>query len=165
MGAARPRREVGVGLGLADALGPPLDANLSSDRMPGEHRTDRRVRVEVTRLARLVVRVEDDPALIDALAQHQTDAGRAVGADGRDRHRVGLRQAGFDGGVEPLPDKDQRLRRQHGLVQTGGLVGTPQPRQIVGVHRLNFSGASNHQIFTGDPSGGRSSRQGSCSPG
>src|SRR5947208_12491832 len=71
--AARARGEVGVGLGLRDALDRPFDPHLPPERVPVEEERRARVRGQLGALAALVAGEEDEAALVEALTQHHAD--------------------------------------------------------------------------------------------
>src|SRR5262249_9041845 len=88
---AWPRGEVGHGLGFGDQLDGPLDANLAAERLPveGERRT--RVEGELRSLATVVVRVEDEAALVERLQQNEANGRPSVRSRRRERCCLGLR--------------------------------------------------------------------------
>ena len=87
--AERARREIAVTFFCAGFLDPAFDAHLALGRSsrtaarPLGARQDRA-------LAAFVIGEEDEPAFVDALDEHDACRRPAVGADGRERHRVRL---------------------------------------------------------------------------
>ena len=119
MRAARGRAgEVGVALGLRQALRRALDAHRAVDLQPAEGQRGVGVRGQGAPLGRVVVGVEAEAALVEP-AQQDVARGRApVGVDRRHRHRLGLVDPGFAGGGEPgaelLDGVGGRRRRDRG---------------------------------------------------
>src|SRR5262249_2933386 len=106
---AAASREVGVGLLGAQSLDRALEPDLAIQRLPqhGERRAG--ILSELAALAALVVRVEGDAALVDALEQHEAHRRRAVGGCRGERHGLGLDDARGDGALVPLAEKGERI--------------------------------------------------------
>ena len=74
LAAARARREVRVRLGVAHRLRGALDAHLHLERLPVEAQRGALRRQQLAPLSALVVRVEDEAALVDVLEQDDANA-------------------------------------------------------------------------------------------
>ncbi len=70
LGAARPRREVRVRLLVRHGRDGALDPHLAAERVPEEEQGRARVRLELRSLAARRVRMEDKPAVVEALGEH-----------------------------------------------------------------------------------------------
>src|SRR5687768_7490681 len=84
----RARREVRVRLGLAHLLHGAADAHLPLDRRPEEQQRRAAVLRQLARLAAVVVRVEHEAALVNALKEHRAGRRVAVGRGSGQGHRV-----------------------------------------------------------------------------
>src|SRR5438132_13139949 len=99
--------EVLLGLAGGDSLHPAVRPNLPAKRVPIEDQRGARVLGQLTRLAALVVGVEDEPAVVHALQQHHPGRWDTVGSRGGERHRVGLRDPRLLGQPVPAPELGQ----------------------------------------------------------
>src|SRR6266568_1002862 len=130
LAADRPGAEVRLGLVAAHPLDGTLDADLSHLRRPPEDQRDGGVAGQLVRLAAAVVRVEDEPALVEALEQDHPSRGPAARARGRQRHGGGLDQVGRLGLREPVPELHDRVGVDMGLIQRA--QRWLLPRRVVG---------------------------------
>ena len=100
--AARGRAgEVGVALGLGQALDGPLDAHRAVDLQPAEGQRGVGVGGEGARLGGAIVGVEAVAALVEPAQQHVARGRASVGADRRHGHRLGLVDPGLARGGQP----------------------------------------------------------------
>ena len=90
LASARPRREVRVRLLVAHLARSPLDAHLALQRLPVKAHRRLRMREQLAALAALVVRVEDEAALVHSLEQQDAHGWLAIRAHGAKRERRGL---------------------------------------------------------------------------
>src|SRR4051794_2636643 len=117
LSVALPRREVLIRLLRGDVLDSPLYPNLTAEWPPVEEKRGLRVRLELASLPGRVMRVEDEPALIEALQEHHPHRGRP--ARTRRRERRGLRHLQRRAGLgEPPPEL---------LEGVGGEIGAEAP--------------------------------------
>ena len=134
-GIERPHREVGVRLGRVDLLDTPLNAHHPLQLDPVELQRRARVVCEFVRLAGLVVGVPDDAPLVDVLDQHHPGGRPTVSTDGRQRHRVRLRDLRVLGLGEPLLELRQRRCRGVGFVKFAALVALAKCMQASHGHQ------------------------------
>src|SRR5207249_6835688 len=86
--APRPGSEVGNRLGGAYLLDGALDPHLPTRLRPVEEQRRARVLGELSALPALVVREEDEAALVDALQEHHPRRRGAVARRRRERHAI-----------------------------------------------------------------------------
>jgi len=110
--AARTCPEVLRRLLLAYALDAAFDANLPSQGMPVEHERSLRVSLELATFPALVVRVEDEAVLVDAMQEDDPGGGPSVRIRSRQSHRLGHRQAKSPSLVEPCSELLHRIVRE-----------------------------------------------------
>src|SRR5690606_3404116 len=95
LAVAAARREIGVGGGIGDRSGNPLDTDLPAQRFPVKEQRHMGVRRQLAALAAVEVGIEDEAVGAMALEQHHAQRRLAVGRRRRERHRV--RIIGFAG--------------------------------------------------------------------
>src|SRR5436190_2121143 len=106
--AVRPRREVLVRFLRRHARDRAFDADLAPEGVPVDEERRARVRLELPALAARVVRVEDEPLLVEALEQHHPQGRLPLARRGRERRRLGR---AHDGPrlLEPALELPQRV--------------------------------------------------------
>ena len=81
-----------------------------------------RIALELAALAAVVVRVPDNATRIEPLDEHDARRGTTVGADGGQRHRVGLGQVRIECLLQPQRELLQRVAVRGALVELGTFV-------------------------------------------
>ena len=111
---------MGIGLGLrtVHAGDRAFDPHLAAELGPVEEQRGARIGFEVAALATSVVGVEDEAALVEALAQDHSRRRHTSRARRRQRHRLGLEGADVARVREPAPELGERIR-----VQVRGVEG------------------------------------------
>ncbi len=115
--AERARREIAVAFFRTGFLDPAFDAHLAFELDPVEQQRGLRMHGEIVPLAAFVIGEKDEPALVDALDEHDPRRRPAVGADGRERHRVRLGQLGGERLLEPAIELGERVGGGIGFVE------------------------------------------------
>jgi hypothetical protein len=114
---ARPAGEIHVRLFRSDLLDRAFDADLPVHRLPVEAQRRPRHVQQLLALATLVVGVEGKAARVEAAQQHHADRRLAVGADGGERHGLGVgrlaRRRLLEPGVEQV-EGIVRISFRHG---------------------------------------------------
>src|SRR5207249_6679701 len=110
---SRPGREVSVRFLVREPLDPTFDPYLPAERTPVEEQRRLRVRLELASLARRVMRVEDETALVETLQQHHPRRRRSARGRCGQSHRLRhldrrLRLA------EPAPELLERVEGEVG---------------------------------------------------
>ena len=139
--ALRPRVEIGLGHRARQLLDAALDAHAALEPVPPERRRRERMRSQRARLARVVVRVEAEAALVIALQQHDARGRAPVLVDRREHHRGRLDHADRHRLREPGFELGQRIGQQ----------GRFKQWRIAGVLRHGRSGRMGDSHFAGKP--------------
>ena len=119
---------------LGHPLRAPGDDDLPLDRVPREHHADPRGSRDLPALARCVVRVDGEAALVDVLEQHDPGAGSGAGVGGAEDHRVRLDDARSRTSANQRMNCAIRVGSQIRLGQRGPEVAAAQVRQVGSMH-------------------------------
>ena len=120
--------EIGVVLGIGERLHASLGTHLPVVVIPMKNHRGARIDLQLTSFARLIIRVEDDEALVrgDFLAQHHPRRGLAAAVHRGEYHGVGIGLSGVDASLcQPLcRDLERTSGRGSGSVsvQWGSLL-------------------------------------------
>lgn len=117
--AGRTGSEIGVGFGGIDLGNAAGDADLAAERGPVEDQGGSRIGGEFAALAAQVVGEEDEAVLVHAFEQDHAGGDLAVRRGGGEGHGVGLREAGANGGAEPLLELADGVRIEAGRIEAG----------------------------------------------
>src|SRR6185503_4513775 len=82
--------EISVGFLVRDLRHGSLDSDLNVDRRPVKAECGDGMREQMSSLSPLIIRVEDEPALVERFQQDDSHRRLPAFLDGTERHRVGL---------------------------------------------------------------------------
>ena len=107
--------EIGVVLGIGERLHVPFGAHLPVAMIPMKNHRGSRIDLQLTSFARLVIRIEDNEALVrrDFLAKHHARRGLTAAIHRGEYHGIGIGLSGVDASLcQPLRRDLERIVRQ-----------------------------------------------------